>query len=268
MSFRIALQLYTLREETKKDFWGTCARVAEMGYEWVELAGLPEENPETAEARFRSLGLGVAGSHVPYEKVLAEPERVLAHHLALRCGDVIIPSLPRSAISSAESCEKTAQRLNELAEKYAREGVRLGFHHHDGELRSPPPLSGNRGREPDELPTFWHWLMASAPALQAQVDTYWVAYAGRDVVKVLEFVRGRVPSVHMKDMREDGEDVEFGRGILDWSSIFNACVVSGVETLVVELDRPKMSPLESARVSLENLRAFLQMDFSGRSFLL
>ncbi len=257
MSFRIALQLYTVREETRKDFWETCARVAEMGYEWVELAGLPDVSAEEAGARFRSLGLRVSGSHMPYEKVVAEGEQVLAYHLALGCKDVIIPSLPRSVMASAEASEELAMRLEALAERYAKEGLRLGFHNHNGELRSPAPSSGqgNAGKPS----TFWHWLMGRVSALYAQVDTYWVAYAGHNVEAVLEYVRGRVPSVHVKDMRSDGEDVEFGRGVLDWASIFNACVSCGVETLVVELDRPKMSPLESARVSLENLRAFLQI---------
>jgi sugar phosphate isomerase/epimerase len=36
MSIPIALQLYTLREETQKDFTGTLEKVAEIGYEGVE----------------------------------------------------------------------------------------------------------------------------------------------------------------------------------------------------------------------------------------
>ena len=35
----IGLQLYTVREDCDKDFRGTVKKVAEMGYQGVELAG-------------------------------------------------------------------------------------------------------------------------------------------------------------------------------------------------------------------------------------
>jgi sugar phosphate isomerase/epimerase len=35
----IALQLYTLRDETADDFPGTLRKVAELGYQGVEFAG-------------------------------------------------------------------------------------------------------------------------------------------------------------------------------------------------------------------------------------
>ncbi|MEM4409479.1 MAG: sugar phosphate isomerase/epimerase [Candidatus Caldarchaeum sp.] len=259
MSFRISLQLYTVRDETRKDFWGTCARVAEIGYEWVELAGLPKGNLEEFVSHFEALGLGISGAHVPYEKVAYETQKVCAEHLSLGCRDIIIPSLPSSLVYSVENWGETAKRLNNLAEECARVGIRLSFHNHDVEFLATFPTLRSDERGSGEFHTFWHQLMKSAPALLAQVDTYWVARAGYDVSDILEFVSGRVPSVHVKDMGADLEDVEFGRGVLDWSSIFNACVSAGVGTLVIELDRPKISSLESARISLENLRAFLQL---------
>ena len=35
----VALQMFTLREESSKDFTGTLKKVAELGYEGIEFAG-------------------------------------------------------------------------------------------------------------------------------------------------------------------------------------------------------------------------------------
>ena len=40
MALRLALQLYSVGEDAKKDLDGTLRRVKEMGYEGVEFAGL------------------------------------------------------------------------------------------------------------------------------------------------------------------------------------------------------------------------------------
>ena len=37
---RLALQLYSVREDMEKDFLGTLKKVKEMGYEGVDFAGL------------------------------------------------------------------------------------------------------------------------------------------------------------------------------------------------------------------------------------
>lgn len=36
---QVALELYTVRDETKRDFEGTLRQVAQMGYAGVEFAG-------------------------------------------------------------------------------------------------------------------------------------------------------------------------------------------------------------------------------------
>ncbi len=36
----VAVQLYSVRDEAEKDFAGTVKKIAEMGYDGVELAGL------------------------------------------------------------------------------------------------------------------------------------------------------------------------------------------------------------------------------------
>ena len=40
MKLPIAIQLYSVRDDMEKDFYGTVKKVKELGYEGVEFAGL------------------------------------------------------------------------------------------------------------------------------------------------------------------------------------------------------------------------------------
>ena len=68
---KIGLELYTVRDALNKDFEGTIARVAKVGYKEVELAQffahLPEFNPSPKRAReiLDANGLASPVSHVP-----------------------------------------------------------------------------------------------------------------------------------------------------------------------------------------------------------
>ena len=56
----IGLQLYSVRNEMEKDFEGTLAKVAEMGYEGVELAGLFGKSAAEIRAMLEKNGLATS----------------------------------------------------------------------------------------------------------------------------------------------------------------------------------------------------------------
>jgi sugar phosphate isomerase/epimerase len=60
----IALQLYTVRDETAKDFKGTLRAVAEIGYHGVEFAGYGGLDSQELAALLSEYGLKTVGSHV------------------------------------------------------------------------------------------------------------------------------------------------------------------------------------------------------------
>ena len=65
---------------------------------------------------------------------------------------------------------------------------------------------------------------------------------------------GRVPYVHIKDMDEDRDFTEVGRGVLDFDPIFEACDEVGTRWYVVEQDTFKGDPIEGVRTSLDFFR--------------
>src|SRR3989449_7207070 len=61
---RIGLQLYTVRHQMEKDFEGTIARVAAIGYREVEFAGYFGRTPRDVRALLDHHGLSAPSSHV------------------------------------------------------------------------------------------------------------------------------------------------------------------------------------------------------------
>ena len=62
----ISIQLYSLREESKKDFVAVLRQVAEMGYSGVEPAGLHGLSPVEARRIVEDLGMVVSSNHGPW----------------------------------------------------------------------------------------------------------------------------------------------------------------------------------------------------------
>jgi sugar phosphate isomerase/epimerase len=60
---RIGLQLYTVRDVLQRDFEGTLARVAQIGYKEVEFAGYFDHSPADVRAMLDRHGLSAPSVH-------------------------------------------------------------------------------------------------------------------------------------------------------------------------------------------------------------
>ena len=109
-------------------------------------------------------------------------------------------------------------------------------------------------------------LQQTDPKLvQLEMDCYWVARAGKDPVDYMKRYPGRIPILHLKDMKAGvtpTTDItqrrrrftEVGRGTIDWKRIFQAAPEAGVKHGFVEQDKCDGPPMESAKISYEYLK--------------
>jgi len=242
--FPIGLQPYTVREEMQKDYEGTLAKVAAIGYRGIEL-GRPPEGMTVREqkALLDRLGLHVIGTHAGFNTLDWEPEDVMDYLEAVEGEKHIAISL---RFDSKDDVLRKADRLNELGARCAGRGYKLLYHNHDWEFV----------RYDDE--TVLDLLLRSTdPAyVHMELDTYWAAKGGEDPAAFLrEKLVGRCPLLHVKDM-EAGEAkffAEVGEGVLDFPAIAEAAEEAGVTWLVVEQDQSRRSPFESIEISFHNL---------------
>jgi sugar phosphate isomerase/epimerase len=237
----VALQLWSVREDQKRDFAATAAAVAKIGYTGVELAGYGSLDAKGAKAALDAAGLRVAGMHVGMQALRAGPETVLGEALLLGARHVVCSWWPPEHFTSAEACCRIGEELGRIGAHLRAFGIQFAFHNHAGEIRVV------EGR------TVLEWMLAAAAPrdLAAEVDVFWVHEGGQSPGVLLRRLGARCPLVHLKDA------TEIGRGPVDFAGVFAAIdSVGAAEWLIVEQESYNHAPLESVRLCLEQLRAW------------
>jgi sugar phosphate isomerase/epimerase len=235
----IALQLWSVRDDCARDFAATAAAVAQMGYAGIELAGYGNLDAKGVRAAADAAGLVVSGMHVGREALHADLGRVTDEAFTLGTTDVICPWWPDTQYVSPAACEEIGRQLNAIGATLRSFGLRFSFHNHHGELQNV----GGR--------TVFDWMLRAAEPrnLAAEVDVYWVNFAGVSPSAFLRSLGARCPLVHLKD------GSELGQGPVDFSEVFAAIdSVGAAEWLVVEVEQSTRSPLEAVRLSFDQLK--------------
>ena len=242
----IVAELYTLRDHLRDAaaIATGLERVRGIGYEGVELAGLGPIEPVNLARLLREVGLAASSSHVPWARLRDEFDAVLEDSQTLGCNHLAVPVLPPE-YRDAAGYARFGGEAAEMAARLRSEGIRLSYHNHSFELGRFGPDTGL------EL-----LFRAGGDDLGGQVDTYWIQHGGGSPAGWIRRLRGRVPSVHLKDMVViDGEPAmaEIGEGNLDWPDVLRACDEAGTELLIVEQDVCRRDPFESLAISRRNL---------------
>ncbi len=247
----VALQLYTVRDQTAKDYAGTVAQVAKIGYRAVELARpLPEAE---MKALLTKLGLQVASGHEGLDRLEKDLDGLISFYLDLGSKYLTLPALP-TALREGSDFDGLFQRLNRIGKVCYERGLQFCYHNHDFEFKVKVGYQ-----------TLFDALFAATDLkhVQAQIDVYWVYFAGLDPAALIRKYAGRCPLIHLKDMPKDfapgtrpARFAEVGEGKLDMAAIFAASEASGAKWYIVEQDFCERPSLESTKLSFDNLRKF------------
>ncbi len=240
----VALELYTVRDELGRDFRDTLRRIAAMGYAGVEGGRYPHVSAPELKELLDGLGLRTPATLVGLDALENDLDGAIDDALTVGASYLILSWLDPERYS-APNLLALAERLNAVGHRCRERGLTFGYHNHAGEFARQ-----------DGAYALDRLLDATAPSLVAlELDVYWAAYGGADPATYLRERAGRVPLVHLKDMDADRRWAEVGDGTLDLPAIFAAAEAGGAQWYIVEHDKPTMPALESARRSLENLRA-------------
>jgi sugar phosphate isomerase/epimerase len=237
---QVALELYTVRDETSRDFAGTLRRVAQIGYTGVEFAGYGNLTSQEMSALLAETGLYPVSTHVGLDALQdTQLDASIRYSLDIGCPSIILPWLSNEW-RTREGLQALAPRLNAIGQRCQEYGITFGYHNHDFEFTR---VNGNY--------LFEYLLQATNPSLvKIELDVYWAAYAGVDPVEFLQTHADRIALIHLKDMAADRSMTEVGKGILDMRRICEFAQARGLWG-IVEHDHPQIPSLESARISLE-----------------
>lgn len=248
MSLPIALQLYTVRDALKGDLEGTLQALSTIGYENVEAAGFYNKPAGEFRKLLEKHNLKPISMHSSLVGLTTDFNQTIQSAKDLGVNYVVCSFL---SVPERADYAKAASLLAEAADKAAAHGVAVAYHNHSFEFDKD--AQGRRGLDVIYDST-------RGRKLQAELDIYWVQHGGDKPVEWMKKLAGRLPLLHVKDMNHtpDRGFAEVGTGTVDIKAALAAAPSVGVKYLIIEQDSNwKGSPLESAKISLTNLKALL-----------
>jgi sugar phosphate isomerase/epimerase len=236
----IGLQLYSLRDQFKKDVPGSFDEVQRFGFKYAELDGTYKMPPEQYTAMLTAHGLKGIAMHFPYEKLRDDPEGAAREAKALGLQYVGCAWIPHQGDFDEKTCRAAAAVFNRAGEAAAKQGMKFFYHVHGYEF-----LPFGQG-------TLFDLLMSETqPKLVSyEMDIFWVVYPGQDPVKLFEKYGERWELVHLKDMKKGTPtgpkapwppvtaDVALGAGQIDLVPLLRAAEKAGVKWYFIEDESP------------------------------
>ncbi|MGN6375327.1 MAG: sugar phosphate isomerase/epimerase family protein [Sphingomonas sp.] len=256
----IGVQLYTLDPDLDRDFDGTLAKLARIGFRSVEMAGFHGRSAAELKRAFDAHGLTCTSAHIqPVDRgngpSFANHDALIRAMHVIGVTDVVlpIPLFPTDFRPPAETnagdafrasgkamllddWHRTAAFLNAQAKALAPHGLRVGYHNHNFSFA---PAGGSTG--------FDILLAETDPKTVAfEMDVGWVAAAGKDPIALLKAHPGRFTQMHVKDIKpstrpnfEARQDpTEVGSGKIAWPQILPVAYAAGVRHFYVEQEPP------------------------------
>lgn len=255
---RVGMQLYTVRGELEKDFEGTIAKVAAIGYKEVEFAGYYKRTPADVKAVLARAGLTSPAAHVDYASLgdrfpgVLEAARVVGHRY------LVNPWVDESVRKQPDAWKRIAETLNRAGEQSRQAGIQFAYHNHHFEFL---PSDGRTA--------FDILLEACDPSLvKIELDLCWMTVAGKDPLEYFKRHPGRFPLVHVKGLAARPPEgaaapigdvlpkiADVGAGdVIDWARIFARSSEGGIQHYFVEHDVPK-DAFASLKASYDFVRA-------------
>ncbi|MDF1861390.1 MAG: sugar phosphate isomerase/epimerase [Verrucomicrobiales bacterium] len=256
----IGIQLYTLRNQIKKDVGATIKAVAEAGYVQVEPYGFPDAGDMISAAKDN--GLKVNSSHFAWESV-TQPDKegvpafseILEKAKEAGLSHLVIPYIHGHNRENLDGYRQLAERTNKAAVEARSAGIQLCYHNHAFEFQ---PMEGGKCGYDILIEEF-------APEMQFEIDTFWVKVGGVDPAELIRKLKGRVSQLHLKDLKKGTSIPEYGKlpndafqelgdGMIPVEPLLVAAADAGVAHCHVEQDQSS-DPIASIRQSMTHLQS-------------
>ena len=241
----IGLQLYSVREDCKRDLPGTIAAVGKMGYDGVEFASYYDRSAEDLRKMLDDNGLVCCGTHTGLDTLLEDNlAKTIEFNKILGNKYLIVPGLPEKNRSSHQAWLDTAKLFNELAEKVKPHGMLVGYHNHGVEFAA---MDG-------ELP--WDTFFGNTKKdVVMQLDIGNAMSGGADPLPYLYRYPERAITVHVKEFSKTNDKALIGEGDVNWKAFVALCkAVGNTEWYIIEQESYAYKPIECVERCLKNLR--------------
>lgn len=254
----VGLQLYTLRDDIQKQgIEAILAQVAKLGYKEVENFGYNDgkffgKTPTEYQKILKDNGLSAVSGHTltarskqaggsdgltkNWQRVVDDAAAVGQEYIiiAYLFDDERKPDDYKQLVDLLAKGQETAKKAN----------LTLGYHNHDFEFTQ---------RIDGQMP---YEMILKNTTVQMEMDLYWITRTGQKPADYFAQYPGRFPLWHVKDMANtpEKEFAEVGTGSIDFAAIFDKAQEAGMKHYFVEQDICKRPPLESIKISIDNIQ--------------
>lgn len=232
----VGLQLWSLREYLPKDLRGVLAKVRGMGFREVEGAGLWKRTAAELRAALDAAELRCRSAHMGFERLRDDLSGALAEAKAVGATWIVCPWIPHDKSFTRDDALEAGEAFNRFASAAEGAGLRFAYHCHGYEFVPSP-----------EGTLFETLASATDPArVMFQIDVFHAFFGGADPARLIERYSGRVPSLHLKDLKQGvpvkagsatapaDVDVPVGAGQIDMPAVLRAAMKAGTSLYYIE----------------------------------
>jgi sugar phosphate isomerase/epimerase len=242
-SFKLGLQLYTIRDAMEKDLVGTFKKISGYGYREVETYGFNYgknkyywgRDPKEAKQLLTDANLTTPSGHYDLDKFFGKHQadelkryvdQCIEGATILKQSYIVWPWLAPE-YRELDEFKRLASTLNTIGEQIKSAGLQLAYHNHDFEFTDHQGSIG------------YDILLSETDTdlVKMEMDLYWVSFASR--LKPGEWFKKqphRFVILHIKDMDKQNRELHttVGDGVIDFNQILKNHKISGVKHLFVE----------------------------------
>ena len=232
----IGVQLYTFRNEFKKDVKGTIEMIRSFGIKKVEgggTYGMPHAEYKALLDQNKIKTISVGGD---FDQIQKDPKAIVENAKRFGAKYVVTFWIPHTNNEfTVEDADKAIAVFNTAGKYFKENGLSFCYHPHGYEFR------------PYNNTTLFDYMIEKLdPAyVNFEMDIFWVKHPGQDPVKYLEKYPGRFPLMHLKDRQhgtvgnQNGQaDVEtnvvLGQGDVNIAAVMKAAKKAGVKHYFIE----------------------------------
>lgn len=214
------------------------------------------------ESLVKNAGLSVVSIHEDLGSIERDPAAVIAEAGKFGTDKIVITGMYRFDYRKQENVEQLAERLNAAGKKLAQEGISLCYHNHNIEFQKVAP--GQTAME--------YLIQNTDPEyLNFELDSYWPAEAGVDVLGLMRRMGRRMKLYHINDRGTKltkapitpilkSDSCELGDGNMPLSELTEQALSVGVSAVILESHKnwPDHSPICSLERSAEFMNKYVK----------
>lgn len=254
-SQEIGMQLYSVRNEIKKDLNNTLKQVRSMGIKELEGGELYGMDLKTYKKMLDQMGYKMISIGIEYSELDKDLTPVIEKAKALGASYITCFWIPHQGNSFGESdIDAAAAVFNKAGKVFQENGLQFCYHPHGYEFRP-----GKNGTLFDDL------LAKTNPShVNFELDVFWAKQGCEDPVALLKKYPTRFLLLHLKDRQigticndtgqaDEESNVVLGQGDVNIKDIMRAAKKSSVKHYFIEDESSRV--MKQLPLSLQYLKS-------------